>query len=101
MEKDDFIWLQNWYQTHCDGGWEHSRRIRLGTLDNPGWSLTINVQETELQEKAFPEVEIKRSENDWIFCSVKENKFDCACGPINLPEVLKLFRNWAENYKKS
>jgi hypothetical protein len=46
MEKDDFLWLQKWYRTHCDGDWEHSRRIHLGTIDNPGWSVTLNLQDT-------------------------------------------------------
>jgi hypothetical protein len=43
-------------------------------------------------------VEIERSEIDWIFCSVKDGKFEGRCGAGNLPEVLKLFRDWAENF---
>lgn len=41
MKEDDFLWLQQWYQAHCNGNWEHDRRIHLGTLGNPGWSLEL------------------------------------------------------------
>ena len=34
MDNDDFEWLQKWYLAHCDGDWEHSRRIHLGTIDH-------------------------------------------------------------------
>ena len=98
MRQDDFLWLQKWYQAHCDGDWEHGCRIHLGTIDNPGWSLKVNLQDTELENKTFQKVRIERSEHDWISCVVKDSKFDGVCGPGNLPEILKLFRNWAENH---
>jgi hypothetical protein len=97
MEQDDFLWLQKWYQAQCDGDWEHSRGIHLGTIDNPGWSLRVNLQDTELEKKIFQKIEIERSEHDWLFCKVNNNIFDGVCGSTNLPEVLKLFRNWAES----
>lgn len=97
MKQDDFLWLQKWYHTHCDGDWEHSNGIRLETLDNPGWSLTVDLQDTELEGEKFQKVKIERSKDDWLICTVKDSKFDGACGPANLPEVLKLFRDWAEN----
>lgn len=97
MEQDDFSWLQKWYHAHCDGDWEHSARIRLGTIDNPGWSLKVNVRDTELENKGFKKNHMERSENDWIFCTVEDNQFEGACGPTNLPEMFKLFRNWAES----
>ena len=37
---DNFMWLLNWFQDHCDGDWEHSSGIHLETLDNPGWALS-------------------------------------------------------------
>lgn len=100
MEKDDFLWLQKWYQDHCNGDWEHSYGIHLGTIDNPGWSFTVNVQDTELENKNFQETYIERSEHNWISCVVNNHTFNGACGPTNLPEVLKLFRSWAEDTTK-
>ncbi len=94
----DFLWLQQWYQAHCNGNWEHASRICFRTLDNPGWSLKIDLEDTELKSKNFQEInDIHRSEEDWVFCAVRKTKFDSACGVENLPGVLKVFRYWAEN----
>lgn len=95
MEQDDFLWLQQWYRAHCNGDWEHGTGIHIGTIDNPGWSIKVNLQDTELEHKEFKKIQIERSEHDWIFCKVKEGNFEGACGPMNLPEVLRIFHKWA------
>ncbi|MGL5263779.1 MAG: immunity 53 family protein [Candidatus Rhabdochlamydia sp.] len=97
--KDDFLWLQQWYQSHCNGDWEHNNGIQLSTLDNPGWTLDINLKDTKLENKNFQKInDIYRSEEDWIMCTVRDTKFfDAACGVENLPTVLKVFRYWIEN----
>jgi hypothetical protein len=43
MNSDDLAWLQNWYLQRCNGEWEHGQGIKLSTLDNPCWRLTINL----------------------------------------------------------
>jgi len=55
MKGNDFEWLSSWYHSHCDGDWEHSARIRISTIDNPGWSISINLEGTELEETNFEE----------------------------------------------
>jgi hypothetical protein len=35
----------------------------------------------------------------WLFCFIKDGKFEGRCGPFNLPEALKIFRKWAEEKK--
>lgn len=66
-------------------------------MDNPGWSVSINLLETELEEKIFLRYRIDRSEDDWVICSKKDLKFEGRCGVNNLPEVLKIFRSWVES----
>jgi len=39
-------WLQKWYADHCDGDWEHEYGIVIETLDNPGWSIVIDLKNT-------------------------------------------------------
>ncbi|MEU1470579.1 Imm53 family immunity protein [Streptomyces sp. NPDC005761] len=39
-------WLQHWYASHGDGGWEHEWGVTIGTLDNPGWTVMISLEET-------------------------------------------------------
>jgi hypothetical protein len=98
-------WLQEWYESQCDGDWEHSYGVMLDTLDNPGWSLKISLDYTELEEKKFETISIDRSATDWLRCDVGEAKignqsnkavFQAACGPLNLTEVLEIFQSWAE-----
>jgi hypothetical protein len=36
-------WLQEWYLEQCDREWEHEYGIKIGTLDNPGWTITIDL----------------------------------------------------------
>ena len=34
--------LQHWYESQCDGDWEHEFGVKIGTLDNPGWMVDIS-----------------------------------------------------------
>ena len=36
-----------WLKSHWNGDWEHSYGFDIGTMDNPGFSITIDLQETE------------------------------------------------------
>ena len=38
--------LQQWYAEQCNGDWEHEFGIKIETLDNPGWSLEIDLAKT-------------------------------------------------------
>ncbi|MBA3722215.1 MAG: immunity 53 family protein [Parachlamydiaceae bacterium] len=97
MINNNFEWLLQWYNKQCDGDWEHGNGIEIGTIDNPGWYLRVNIDETELQNKHFDKIVIDRSENDWIQCFIEKRRFDGVGGPFNLPEILQIFRNWAES----
>lgn len=92
---DILIWLENWFLQNCDIDWEHSYGLRIATLDNPGWSVEISLNETNLEEKEYPKTIIERSNNDWIHCFVEENTFKGYGGPNNLREILEIFKNWA------
>ena len=44
--------LQSWYQSQCDGDWEHEFGIRIETLDNP-YNKTSEVNNViEFMEKS-------------------------------------------------
>ena len=95
MNHDLLMWIQNWYLDHCDGDWEHQFGIEIGTLDNPGWRIEIDIEGTILEGVAFPEKRVERSENDWLFCEVSGHKFKATCGPRSLSEAIEIFRIWA------
>jgi len=90
--------LQQWYKAQCDQEWEHSYGINIGTLDNPGWSLEIDLADTPLQYKRFTEVK-RDYEHDtqWITCFLRDGKFHGACGPEKLEDMLEIFLDWAQD----
>ena len=79
--------LQKWYASQCDGDWEHYHGISIGNLDNPGWMVTIDLDETELENKKFDEIRIDRSEMDWLICRIQENKFEGRAGSVTEREI--------------
>lgn len=87
--------LMDWYAAHCNGDWEHSCGVTIGTLDNPGWSVDIDLEETALEERRFAEVRESRKEDDWIRCWVDANMFKGRGGPRNLEEILTIFTCWS------
>ncbi|MFJ3591939.1 immunity 53 family protein [Streptomyces sp. NPDC090231] len=88
-------WLQGWYSAQCNEDWEHEWGIKIDTLDNPGWSVRIDLEETDLERHDFPRHDLKRGKDDWVMAWTSEMTFQAACGPGNLTEALTLFRKWA------
>ncbi len=84
--------LQDWYLSKCDGQWEHEYGIELSTLDNPGWTLSIDLRADEKLnsiKKSFYQSET--NEDDWIAVNVDDRFVKIACGPQNLADSLKIF----------
>jgi hypothetical protein len=89
--------LQKWYASNCDGEWEHAFGIEIGTLDNPGWAVTIDLEETNLEGKEFRRVEDNTSAQSWIVCWVEGEKFHGAGDPGKLERILQTFIDWAKS----
>jgi hypothetical protein len=87
--------LQVWYREQCNGDWEHQYGVRIATLDNPGWSLDVDLWDTVLVEKTFPPLAIERTESDWVHCKVESAVFKARGGTANLAEMLQVFLAWA------
>jgi hypothetical protein len=54
---DIFKEIQNWYTSQCDGDWEHGSGIKIDTLDNPGWTVKINLEDTDIENKPLKNIE--------------------------------------------
>ena len=54
--------LEKWYRQQCNGDWEHSWGIKIDTLDNPGWTIEINLNETIAEGRTLQRVRIERTE---------------------------------------
>ena len=85
-------WYKQQYvpETHEDVG------IEIGTLDNPGWSLKVDLEETELKDRVFNDVKIDRTDDDWLVARRNGIKFEAFGGVNNLAEMIEVFLDWAD-----
>ena len=89
--------LQEWYLSMCNGDWEHTYGLFISNVDNPGWSLKVELQDTNLYNCDFMNLKLQRAdEHDWVACKKEAGIFHGYCGPKNLEELLTIFLNWAE-----
>lgn len=89
--------LQRWFSDACDGDWEHGDGIRIATLDNPGWSLKVDLEASHLAGRQCAPVQLERTEHDWIRLRVEGETFVGFGGPGNLEELISRFLDWAAN----
>lgn len=89
-----FEWLMNWYRSQCDGDWEHQNGIRIGTLDNPGWWIDIDLSRTGAEGRAKSGILDERSSTDWVFIEATDDMFRARGGPGNLGEMVAEFRQF-------
>ncbi len=97
---DMIAWLIEWYKGNCDGDWEHYYGIKIGTLDNPGWSVDMDLVDTYLEDVQFNKVQIYVDDLNWIHCSVVDGIFRGRGSTDKLEEILKIFRQWATENKR-
>ena len=92
--------IQDWYRSQCDGDWEHTYGIHLETLDNPGWTLRIDLIGTDQENIAFNPVSHNVGEHsdphevDWFTCHVKDGSWHGSGGPEGLETLISIFRTW-------
>ena len=90
--------LQDWYRSHCDGNWEHSYGVKIDTLDNPGWSVSIDLAETLLENVDFQKIASGDSEDRnsfWINCIKKDGVFLAKGSSESLEKIISIFLEWA------
>lgn len=97
--------IQEWYLSHCNGEWEHSYGIKIDNIDNPGWTVTIGLRDTELEGAAFDLVsygvgdQSEAEGDDWLMCRRTEYEFEGCGGPTKLEEILGIFLKWAQEHQ--
>ncbi|WP_057912892.1 immunity 53 family protein [Peribacillus muralis] len=89
-------WLESWFMQNCDGEWEHNNGIKVLTLDNPGWLIEIDLEGTDCEEKFFKDFRVENSDEDWIYCKVRDNKFLGYGSVNNLTDILEVFKKWVK-----
>jgi hypothetical protein len=88
--------LAAWYERQCVDEWHEDHGVKIDTLDNPGWSLKVDLEGTALEDRPYDDVKIERSENDWIVARRYGSVFEAFGGPRNLDEMINIFVQWAD-----
>ena len=76
--------------------------MKIGTLDNPGWSIEINLHDTTLAGKTFQEhtygvgKDAETNGDEWLACKVEDHVFKGFGGPFKLEEMIEVFLDWAQ-----
>lgn len=93
---NNLSWLQ-WYFASCsDGYWEGTFGVSINTLENPGWTIDIDLEGTKLEDVEFAGYIVERSDDNWAFCTVRDGKYKANGGVFNLDEMIYVFRDWVE-----
>ena len=91
-------WIENWFESHCDGDWEHENQIQMYTTSNPGWSVEIDLIYTKLENYTFEIDTVEKSDNDWYFFRFVNGKFDAAGDLSKLEFLLNKFKETVEKH---
>ena len=96
--KDNIIkWISEWYENNCDGEWEQNYGITIDTLDNPGWSISIDLIDLDIEFSSIPWTFIEKSQNDWYGYKIENGKFEASGDPTKLTFLLNKFKEIVED----
>jgi hypothetical protein len=95
MKNDNSIlqWLEDWYSGNCNEDWEHSFGIKIDTLDNPGWIVVIDLEDTKYKGITSEPKSFSNSEDDWYEYKVENKKYTAAGDKHKLRILLESFRD--------
>ena len=87
--------IEKWYLAQCNEEWERHFGIDIQTLENPGWLIKIDLNNTNLENKPLDEFkENYEHETDWMICFKKKGVFEGIGGPEKLGDILNFFIKW-------
>ncbi|KMQ59917.1 hypothetical protein ACM39_18325 [Chryseobacterium sp. FH2] len=87
-------WLEKWFDSQCNGDWEHNYGIKIETLDNPGWEVTIDLNNTDIYLNPKSWILFGNFEKKWIGYKIENNKFNGAGTSLSL--IIQIFKNLIE-----
>lgn len=93
----DLEFIQAWYRDQCDGTWEHGCGVKIDTLDNPGWTVTVDLKGTPLERATMDKSSRDNGPGDWVLIEVRDTQFRAAGDPSKLAMILAAFREWSNS----
>ena len=95
MESELINWFQEWFNSNCDGEWEHSHGLTIESLDNPGWFVKIDLRDTLLEFKLIQNDVVDNGNMDWHQIKIVDFHFQGAGSPNKLNYIIQKFREFA------
>ncbi|PJK07714.1 rhodanese-related sulfurtransferase [Lysobacteraceae bacterium NML95-0200] len=83
--------LQDWYIEQCNDDWEHSYGVRIDTLDNPGWDISIDLNDTRWSDIEISLNRFDDSDLNWYQYQVAGGKYLACGGPFLLEKLIQIF----------
>jgi hypothetical protein len=94
--RDNLEWLDDWYQSQCNGDWEHRRGIRLQAIDTTGWTLTIDLAGTSAANASPQRLALDTTCGEWIDCTMSGNRFEGSGDTRKVEQIIGVFRQWVD-----
>ncbi len=85
----------DWYKSQCDGDWEHTFGVNIATIDNPGWSLKVDIVETSVEGKTVCEKSME-DEDDWYNIKCDGKVFKAYGDPTKLQFLIEYFTRFIQ-----
>lgn len=91
-------WLEKWYKQNCNKQWENLYGVEIGTLDNPGWYVNIDLAETKYEDLTMTKITNDHGEDDWMICEIVDHTFKGVGDCTKLEAILQIFRELIDGY---
>lgn len=88
--------LREWYAAQCNGDWEQEYGVTIGTLEDSGWQLRVDLVGTPLAGVELQRDLTVRGDQDWLEVWSDGFTFNANGGVVNLRELLAAFAGFAE-----
>lgn len=98
---DCLAWLQKWYIENCDGDWEHSYGISISTIDNPGWSVKIDIHDYNIDDTSVNLTGYPEPGDTWLTYRVEKGCFYGHSDPTQLCQIILVFKQLIEQQASS
>ncbi len=84
-------WLEEWHRDNAFGD-GYALDIKISTVDNPGWSVKIDLTDTKYDGISMDEIKEECSDDDWIFCKIENKIFQGYGDCLKLEKIIEAFR---------
>jgi len=91
-------WIEDWFFNQLNDEWEHGFGIEIRTLDNPGWSIKVDLVDTPFENISMESLYVENSEDDWYSIEVNEGVYKGYGDALKLDFLLRNFREFISSH---